>query len=200
MLLTCPHCETIFRVDTTDIKSGGRKVRCSVCGHVWQAKRGGVDVITEEADLIQQFRSWQATVVTILLIIALTAFMTVNRNLISANLPQTKPIYTMLGLTITPSPEKVEVARLSATRQRDMIRVTGEVTNLSSWAVHSPPLLVTVSDSFGLVLAQKTLTLDREIIAGEMSLPFTTQVLLKDPLDDDVVTEIVVVPVAQSVL
>ncbi|MCE2516653.1 MAG: zinc-ribbon domain-containing protein [Alphaproteobacteria bacterium] len=200
MLLTCPHCETIFRVDTTDIKTGGRKVRCSVCGHVWQAKRGGADVITEEADLLQQFRSWQGVVVAILLVIALTAFMTVNRNLISANLPQTKGIYTALGLTITPDPEKVEVGRLSATRKRDTIRVTGEVTNLSSWAVHSPPLMVTVSDSFGLVLAQKSLTLDLEIIPGGMSLSFSTQVLLDETLNDDVVTEIVVVPVVQSAL
>lgn len=197
MLLTCPHCETIFRVDTSDIKAGGRKVRCSVCSHVWQAKRGGADVITEEADLIEQFKSWQATALIIVVVIGLTAFGTFNRNLISANIPQTLPLYNILGLSITPDPSKVEVVRLSATRKRDAIRISGEVNNLSRWAVHTPPLMVTVSDSFGLILAEKQITLDALILEGGMSISFATQLLLEEPIADDVVTEIVVVPLAQ---
>lgn len=199
MLLTCPHCETIFRVDTTDIKTGGRKVRCSVCGHVWQAKRGGVEVITEEADLIQQFKSWRGTMLVIFLLILLTAFMTINRNVISANLPQTIPFYQAVGFSLSPSPEKIEVGRLSANRKRDTVRITGEVTNLSRWAVHAPLLQVTVLDNFGLVLAEKNIALDREIINGEMSLSFTTQVMIDPAPADDVITEIVVVPIDRAI-
>ena len=199
MLLTCPHCETIFRVETTDIKTGGRRVRCSVCSHIWQAKRGGANVITEEADLIQQLKSWRMTALVIVLVIGLTAVLSINRNTISALSPSLVGVYQSIGLAITPDVTAIEVGRLSATRRRDTIRVLGEVTNTSGWPVHAPDLLVTVTDAFGLVLAEKTIALDRRILAGDAALAFTTQVTLDDVIEDDVVTEIIVVPVPRQV-
>ena len=199
MLLTCPHCETIFRVETTDIKTGGRRVRCSVCSHIWQAKRGGANVITEEADLIQQLKSWRMTALVIVLVIGLTAVLSINRNTISALSPSLVAVYQSIGLAITPDVTAIEVGRLSATRRRDTIRVLGEVTNTSGWPVHAPDLLVTVTDAFGLVLAEKTIALDRPILAGDAALAFTTQVTLDDVIEDDAVTEIIVVPVPRQV-
>lgn len=199
MLLTCPHCETIFRVETTDIKTGGRRVRCSVCSHIWQAKRGGANVITEEADLIQQLKSWRMTALVIVLVIGLTAVLSINRNTISALSPSLVGVYQSIGLAITPDVTAIEVGRLSATRRRDTIRVLGEVTNTSGWPVHAPDLLVTVTDAFGLVLAEKTIALDRPILAGDAALAFTTQVTLDDVIEDDAVTEIIVVPVPRQV-
>ena len=38
MLLTCPNCETVFRIDSERIGDGSQAVRCSVCAHVWQAE------------------------------------------------------------------------------------------------------------------------------------------------------------------
>ena len=38
MLLTCPNCETVFRIDSDRIAKAGQAVRCSVCSHVWQAE------------------------------------------------------------------------------------------------------------------------------------------------------------------
>ena len=177
MLLTCPHCETIFRVDTADIKTGGRNVRCSVCAHVWTAKRGGADVTAEDTDLIDNIKSWQGIVIGVLLIISLTAPLTMNRNFIGANIPATIPIYQGIGMSVTPQLEKIEIGRLNATRQRDTVRVTGAVTNLSSWSVLAPALLVTVTDSFGLVLGEKSISLDLDIIEGARSVSFSTQIL-----------------------
>ena len=37
MLLTCPHCTTIFRVDADLIPQDGQTVRCSICHHIWVA-------------------------------------------------------------------------------------------------------------------------------------------------------------------
>lgn len=195
MLLTCPHCETIFRVDTTDIKPGGRNVRCSVCSHVWLAKRGGADVITEDADLVEQMRSWRGVIIMVILIITMTALATMNRNIIAANLEWTRPLYQAIGLDTVPQLEKLDVTRLSATRKRDTIRVNGEVTNLSNWNVLAPALLVTVTDNFGLVLGEKSFSLDVDIINGAMSIPFSTQIILDQTLDNDAVTEIVVIPI-----
>ncbi len=195
MLLTCPHCETIFRVDTADIKTGGRDVRCSVCTHVWHAKRGGADVVTEDADLAGQLKSWRWAVVLVSLMIIMTAVMTMNRNFIAANAPWTGQIYQAIGMTTAPQLDKLEVARLSGTRLRDTIRVTGEITNLSNWGVLAPSLLLTVTDNFGLVLDEKTITLDLDIIDGGISIPFSTQISLDQKLENDDVTEIVVIPI-----
>ena len=194
MLLTCPHCETIFRVDTDDIKTGGRNVRCSVCSHVWTAKRGA-DVTAEDADLIDNIKSWQGILISVLLIISLTALLTMNRNFIGANIPATIPIYHGIGMSVTPQLEKIEIGRLNATRQRDTVRVTGAVTNRSNWSVLAPALLVTVTDSFGLVLGEKSISLDLDIIEGARSVTFSTQISLETPLTDEDVTEIVVLPI-----
>ena len=34
MLLACPNCNTVFRIEKTAIGKG-RKVNCGVCNHVW---------------------------------------------------------------------------------------------------------------------------------------------------------------------
>ena len=198
MLLTCPHCETIFRVDTTDIKPGGRHVRCSVCSHVWVAKRGGADAIAEDADLVEQMRSWRGVIIMVALVITMTALATINRNFIAANAEWTRPVYQSIGLTTVSQLEKLDVTRLSATRKRDTIRINGELTNLSNWNVLAPAMLVTVTDSFGLILAEKSFSLDTDIITGAMSIPFSTQIMLEETLDNDVVTEIVVIPITAT--
>lgn len=41
MIISCPSCETQFRVDETLFPADGKKVRCSKCGHVWRAMLEG---------------------------------------------------------------------------------------------------------------------------------------------------------------
>lgn len=196
MLLTCPHCETIFRVETTDIKVGGRHVRCSICSHIWQAKRGATNVVTEEVDLIQQIKSRQGTVIMILVAIVLAATLSINRGVISAMAPGLIPVYQSIGLTIEPDLNAVEIGQLSATRRWDTVRVLGQMTNISSWPVHAPYIKITVSDQFSVVLGDKIIQLDDTIIQAGAVAAFTTQVMLDEHVDDDVLTEIIVVPVA----
>ncbi len=37
MIISCPSCQTQFRVDESRLAPEGKKVRCSKCGHVWRA-------------------------------------------------------------------------------------------------------------------------------------------------------------------
>ncbi|MBE9555140.1 MAG: zinc-ribbon domain-containing protein, partial [Proteobacteria bacterium] len=41
MIISCPSCKTQFRVDEARLTPDGKKVRCSKCGHVWQAMPDG---------------------------------------------------------------------------------------------------------------------------------------------------------------
>ena len=38
MIISCPSCETSFKVDAASLGPAGRRVRCSKCGHVWHAE------------------------------------------------------------------------------------------------------------------------------------------------------------------
>ncbi len=201
MLLTCPHCETIFRVDRPAIKAGGRKVRCSVCSNVWLAQPSSADNAapktaapkTAAPKNIISVAAFMVVLAALLMVLA-----TMNRNFIAANAPWTAGLWNVIGMAATPQLEKLEVIQLSGTRLRDTIRVTGALTNRSDWAVLAPSLLLTVRDGTGTVLGQKMITLDLDIIAGGVSTPFATQISLDQQLDDDNVTEIVVVPVTSS--
>jgi predicted Zn finger-like uncharacterized protein len=41
MILTCPACQTRYRIDDSAIGPGGRTVRCANCGHVWHHSAEG---------------------------------------------------------------------------------------------------------------------------------------------------------------
>jgi predicted Zn finger-like uncharacterized protein len=49
MILTCPECATGYFVDDSQIKAGGRKVRCANCGARWTAHpEGALELVTSE--------------------------------------------------------------------------------------------------------------------------------------------------------
>ncbi len=49
MNLTCPSCDTTFRVDTDQIGPSGRQVRCGSCGHEWNQPQLSEDETPAEA-------------------------------------------------------------------------------------------------------------------------------------------------------
>src|ERR1700760_1323093 len=49
MILTCPECATGYFVDDSQMRPGGRKVRCANCGARWTAHaEGALDLVTSE--------------------------------------------------------------------------------------------------------------------------------------------------------
>jgi predicted Zn finger-like uncharacterized protein len=53
MILTCPECATGYFVEDSQIRAGGRKVRCAACGARWMARPdGALDLVTSEEGAI----------------------------------------------------------------------------------------------------------------------------------------------------
>jgi predicted Zn finger-like uncharacterized protein len=50
MFLTCPQCETHFSVPDTALFPDGKKVRCSICKHVWFQEPSIEEAVTGEDD------------------------------------------------------------------------------------------------------------------------------------------------------
>lgn len=197
MLLTCPHCETIFRVDTTDLKSEGRYVRCSICSHVWLAKHRQIDLLTQEEKQTNLWNQSKFKLLLILLMVILSIVAVTSRNFIAAQVESTQPFYQALGLHLTPALEKIEILRLRATRQRDTVRISGSVSNRAKWKILAPPLLARVTNQAGEILAEKNFRLNQSTIPASASVAFSTQIILPHPLKDDELTEITITPLTK---
>jgi len=53
MILTCPECATGYFVDDSQVRAGGRKVRCANCGARWTAyPEGPLELVTSEEGAI----------------------------------------------------------------------------------------------------------------------------------------------------
>ena len=174
MLLTCPHCDTIFRVSADSIGVEGRRVRCSVCSHVWQAK-GVVDAgdyADSGSEGETEGRGFGGIFIIALSIMALLLLMIGNRDFLVANWGVPRGFYDVLGIEVAPSLEDVRVSGLRAARAHDVVTVSGEVRNGGDWSILSPFLRVTVSDSGGALLAERVISLDSETIEGGASADF----------------------------
>ena len=211
MLLECPNCETVFRINPEDLPAAGRKVQCSVCRHVWQAEgNASSDRKSEPVSGTQvsaapgkeQARSKGAepnralgrVLILLLVVIMLGVVMGIFRKKISAGFPATLPLYEMAGMAITPDIMSLEIHNLAGQRQRDTIRLTGEVFNQSHLPVHAPVFLVTVTSGTGEILHQQELILDERKISGKKAVSFTAQIQLDQDIPESETTDISVVP------
>lgn len=57
MILTCPACDTSFRVKEGTLGPAGRLVRCSACGHRWRALPKGEEAARTQPLPVPQTRS-----------------------------------------------------------------------------------------------------------------------------------------------
>ena len=204
MLLTCPHCDTIFRVSAVDMPvdmgSGGRKVRCSVCGHVWRS-RGVSGVVADSVeDVVEDSGrgggSFGWFFVIVLSFLLLLVLLIGGRHFLVANGGIPQGFYASLGVEVVPSVEHLSVSGLRAEREHDVISISGEVRNGSDWAVLSPFLRIRVSDVGGAILDERFITLASETIGGGAAVAFSAEIILGEALAASAETEIVVVPVA----
>jgi len=194
MLLTCAKCETIFKIDAAAIPKEGRQVRCTICDHVWAAEPRHLSPPPAKTS-----SSGQALLIGILALLILSSGLSVSRHVITALAPGLIPIYHRLGLEVSVNLEAIEVQGLKAERQRNMIHMSGDVMNTSSWPIHAPQLRVVVSNAFGHSLQEETIGLNEGVIASKEAARFTHQVTLEMNLADDVITEITVTPIQRNI-
>lgn len=198
MLLTCPSCETIFRVDSQNLNAEGQTVRCSVCSHVWFAlplKAGGSKPKKSGRAARSSARGMGALLLILIASGALAGGVTHQRALVTAYLPVLIPSFDLIGMTIRSSTDNLAVIGLKAAHTGDTLRLSGSLQNKSDFSAHAANLLVTVASNDGTILNEQTVAPDDKVIKAGKSTPFFVQ-LSVEKSDEANVT---VVPIATRI-
>lgn len=197
MLLTCPNCETIFRVDSQNLNPEGQTVRCSVCAHVWFASMPKAAARSSSKKRKSgRSKKWLIAPLLLLLVIgALLGGAIHQRVPLTAYLPGLIPVFDVVGLTIRPSIAILEVVDLQASHAGDNLRLGGGLRNNSGLRTHSTDLLVTVTGPDGAILNERVLKAeDRFIEAGGVTSFFAQMTV--DKSDEATIT---VVPIGSRI-
>ncbi len=168
MIITCPNCQTRFKIDPKALAPRGKMVRCSQCGHRWFAEppaeeleppplpdatsaapgaEGATAGAARRPGLVA-LAGWSLLVLVVLLL----AGALLGRNEIVAAWPQTAGLYRQLGLPVAVS-LGLELRGLDSERFEEngvpMIRITGEIANTTRRERILPPLRVALLDAEG---------------------------------------------------
>ena len=87
MPLTCPQCETIFRVDRLRLHPAGQPVHCMICDHIWTARlvtRGDRQDMPSFASYLHKFR---LPVIAVLICAGLMTSLIKGRGILTAYFP-----------------------------------------------------------------------------------------------------------------
>ena len=189
MLLTCPHCATIFRVDGKLISMQGQRVRCSMCHHIWTATPistlisipVSTSVSTPATDLSMaqnRLKSLWKPCFAALLVAALLSSVIIHRGSITAYAPFLINGFNTVGLTIRPALAQLKVVGLNASYTGDTMRLSGGLRNIGMWRNHAADMRVTVRGADGAVLHEITLSPDHDIINAKAESGFFVQLAL----------------------
>ena len=189
MLLTCPHCATIFRVDGKLISMQGQRVRCSMCHHIWTATPistlisipVSTSVSTPATDLSMaqnRLKSLWKPCFAALLVAALLSSVIIHRGSITAYAPFLINGFNAVGLTIRPALSQLQVVGLNASYTGDTMRLSGGLRNIGMWRNHAADMRVTVRGADGAVLHEITLSPDHDIINAKAESGFFVQLAL----------------------
>jgi predicted Zn finger-like uncharacterized protein len=198
MLLTCPSCETIFRVDSQNLNVDGQTVRCSVCSRVWFAippKSDAKPKKTQRAKRGGSSKGFSAFIIILLLLMALAGGLVHQRVIVTAYLPSLVPGFDLMGMTIRSNTDGLAVVDLKAAYTGDTLRLGGSLQNNNAYDAHAADLLVTVTADDGKILKEKTITPDDRIIEAGGSTLFFVQLSIEKS-DEAAVT---VVPISKRI-
>jgi predicted Zn finger-like uncharacterized protein len=198
MLLTCPHCMTIFRVDADLILPDGQTVRCSICYHVWiaspllpsanqldvQSTDGvfagspvrSVSPLSVARDRLKNFRK---PFLAAVLAATLASGVILNRGFITAYLPFLINGFDRIGLSIRPTLAQLKVAGLNASYVGDTMRVSGGLRNIGMWRTHSADLRVSVRGENGILMQEIVIRPDDDIIDSQAESGFFVQLVVE---------------------
>ena len=198
MLLTCPHCTTIFRVDADLIPQDGQSVRCSICQHVWtaspvsssagrtvvQSADGGVAESPLRPDTallvaLNRLRHlWMPCLVTVLAA-SLASGVIMNRGMITAYLPFLINGFDRIGLSIRPAVAQLQVVGLNASYFGDTIRISGGLHNIGMWRTHAADLRITVRGADGTIMQETVIQPDDDVIDYQTESGFFVQLAVE---------------------
>ena len=198
MLLTCPHCATIFRVDSKLISMQGQSVRCSMCHHIWTVTPISKSTSTPTTDpsvAQNRLKSLRKSFFATLLAAALLSSVIIHRGSITAYAPFLINGFNAVGLTIRPALSQLQVVGLDASYTGDTMRLSGGLRNIGMWRNHAADLRVTVRGADGAVLHEITLSPDHDIINAKAKSDFFVQLAFAG----DTEMQVTVTPLANRV-
>ena len=198
MLLTCPHCTTIFRVDADLIPQDGQTVRCSICHHIWVASPvsppanqsvalfdagavaasplPAVTPLSAARDRLKNL--WKLCLVAVLAA-GLAGGVIMNRGTITAYLPVLINGFDAIGLPIRPAVAQLQVAGLQASYVGDTMRLSGGLRNRGMWRTHAADLQVTVRGADGTIMQETVIRPDHDMIDAQAESGFFVQLVVE---------------------
>jgi len=190
MLLTCPHCTTIFRVDADLIPQDGQTVRCSICHHIWVASpvpppadqsvaltdAGAVAALSAARDRLKNL--WKPCLVAVLAA-GLAGGVIMNRGTITAYLPILINGFDAIGLPIRPAMAQLQVTGLQASYVGDTMRLSGGLRNRGMWRTRAADLQVMVRGADGTIMQETVIRPDHDMIDAQAESAFFVQIAVE---------------------
>lgn len=195
MIITCPSCQTQYRIQPAALGAAGRTVRCAGCGHRWFVEPPGEPVPppplpaapVEPRATTTTARgaegpparkgspvAWLLLTLLVLLLAALVA----GRNEIVAQFPAALPYYEQLGLPVNP-PLALEFRDLVSEERdeggRKVLVVRGIIQNVSGQERQLPPIRVALLDERGKEIDFDLFDPPRPTLGPGGSAPFDVQ-------------------------
>jgi len=115
-------------------------------------------------------------------------------------MPWVDKAMTMIGATISVSMDYIKVSDLEATRMGDTIKVKGMVINNYPLSAEAPMIQFVVKDDQGVVLTERAVKIDQPALRPGEPILISTQLVLSDRLDDQVVTNVTAEAVEEASL
>ncbi|MEL0132244.1 MAG: DUF3426 domain-containing protein [Rhodobiaceae bacterium] len=179
MLLTCPNCDTVFRVDGEKIGAAGQAVRCSVCAHVWQAAPPMLVEEAEPGEMASALRTVLGSFLVMLLLLGGIVGVVFERATITAYAPGLIGVFQQIGLSVRPDTEHLRIVDLRADYAGDTMRLSGQLQNNAAFFAHAPLLEVRVVSASGESLASRIIRADDAVIRPAMTSGFFTQLVFE---------------------
>ena len=180
MLLSCPNCETVFRVESERIGPEGQPVRCSVCAHVWRAEPPMLTLEGETGEMRRAIGSVLAPLVVIVLCLGLGVGAVTQRSTITAYAPGLITMFERLGLAVQPEIDRLQIVDLEADYAGDTLRLRGRLKNKAAVYAHAPRLEITVLGAGGEILLTEVISPDDQIIKPAETSDFFAQLVMEE--------------------